>query len=272
MKIYSSAFIIWISIISFLATDALSQKSTVPTEVTVRAQSKDAKFIGTSMGGAYITITEVKSGEVLADGMAEGSTGDTQKLVRDPKQRYEQLSTPGAAKFEATLSLSEPVFVTISAVAPYAKKQAQVETSTQMWLIPGKDITGDGIILEIPGFVIDVLSPQTHQSLNSSEIEIRANIVMMCGCPTSEGGLWDSSEYEIEAIIKKDGKTIDSVPLNFTGQTSTYSASYTASENGVYEITVYAYHAKTGNTGVDKTTAIVSEQGTGNREQLGIRN
>lgn len=260
MKRYLPVFIIWISILSFFASDAFSQDNTIATDITVRAQSKDAKFIGTSMGGAYITITEVKTGKILAAGTTTGSTGDTQKLVRDPRQRYEQLSTPGAAKFEATLSLSEPVFVTVSAVAPFAKKQARVETSTQLWLIPGKDITGDGIILEIPGFVIDVLSPQTHQTLENTQMDIRANIVMMCGCPTSNGGLWDSSEYEIEAIIKKDGKTIDSVPLQFTGQTSTYATKYKAPGSGVYEITVYAYHAKTGNTGVDKTTTVISDQ------------
>lgn len=79
---------------------------------------------------------------------------------------------------------------------------------------------------------------------------------MMCGCPTSEGGLWDSSEYEIEALIKKDGNIIDTVPLAFTGQTSMFSAGYTAPERGVYEIIVTAYHDKTGNTGIGKSTVI----------------
>ncbi len=260
MKTYLNAGILLISCCCLFAAEAFSQSAAKETDIIVRAKSKDAKFIGTSMGGAFVTITEVETGKVLAKGLTAGSTGDTQKLVVDPVKRYESLSTPGAARFETTLNLSEPVFVTIKAVAPYAKKQAQVESSTQLWLIPGKDITGDGIILEIPGFVVDVLNPQTHQTVNDKQIEIRANIVMMCGCPTSDGGLWDSSEYEIKAMIKKDGEAIDSVPLAFTGQTSTFSANYTAPESGVYEITVYAYHDKTGNTGLDRTTVIVSEQ------------
>lgn len=260
MKTYVNAGILLISFCCLFSAEAFSQSAAKATDIIVRAKSKDAKFIGTSMGGAFVTITEVKTGEVLAEGVTEGSTGDTQKLVVDPVERYELLSTPGAAKFETTLNLSEPVFVTIKAVAPNAKKQAHVESSTQLWLIPGKDISGDGIILEIPGFVVDVLNPQTHQTVNDKQIEIRANIVMMCGCPTSDGGLWDSSEYEIKAMIKKDGKMVESVPLTFTGQTSTFSANYTAPENGVYEITVYAYHDKTGNTGLDRTTVIVSEQ------------
>jgi hypothetical protein len=83
---------------------------------------------------------------------------------------------------------------------------------------------------------------------------------MMCGCPTSDGGLWDSSEYQIEAMIKKDGEIIESLPLGFTGQTSTFSGDYTAPGSGTYEIIVHAYHDQTGNTGVDKTTVVVSEQ------------
>lgn len=259
MKTYLKAAVLLTAIFCLFTAEILSQTPAKPTDVIVRAQSKDAKFIGTSMGGAFITIEEVKTGEILAKGFTEGSTGDTQKLMRQPTKRYDKLSTPGAAKFETTLNLSEPTFVTVTAVAPYAKKQARVETSTQLWLIPGKDIVGDGIILEIPGFVIDVLNPQTHQTVNEKQLNIRANIVMMCGCPTSEGGLWDSSEFEIRAMIKKSGEMVDSVPLEFTGQTSTFSGSYTTPESGVYEIIVYAYHDKTGNTGVDKTTVIVSE-------------
>lgn len=259
MKYFLSIPILGIVACFLFASDVIAQSQTKSTKVVVRAQSKDAKFIGTSMGGALITIQNAETGELLAKGLTKGSTGNTQKLVVNSKQRYEQISTPDAAKFEAILKLSEPVLVTVKATAPYAKRQAQVSTSTQVWLIPGKDILGDGIILEIPGFVVDVLNPQTHQSLDGNRIHIKANIVMMCGCPTSDGGLWDSSDYEIQALIKKNGQSVQAVPLTFTGQTSTFSGNYTAAGSGAYEIIVYAYHARTGNTGVGKTTVIVNE-------------
>ncbi|MDZ7693059.1 MAG: hypothetical protein U5K69_18380 [Balneolaceae bacterium] len=222
----------------------------------MRAQSKDAKFIGSSMGGAKITIKNAETGELLATGETTGSTGDTGTLMQTPKERYMKLSTPGAAKFETSLEIQEPVFVTISATAPYAQRQSQVEVSTQLWLIPGKDISGDGIILEIPGFAVDVLNPQAHEVTSENGISIKANIVMMCGCPTSPGGMWDSSEYDINALVKQDGQLIETIPLNFTGKTSTFEATFTPPESGAYEITVYAYHDQTGNTGLDKTTVI----------------
>ncbi|MBT5659166.1 MAG: hypothetical protein HOJ02_03315, partial [Rhodospirillaceae bacterium] len=51
--------------------------SAEPTRLTVRVMAKDAKFIGTSIGGARITIRDVDTGELLAQGVTEGSTGNT---------------------------------------------------------------------------------------------------------------------------------------------------------------------------------------------------
>ncbi|MCH8873896.1 hypothetical protein IH824_14185, partial [candidate division KSB1 bacterium] len=73
--------------------------------------------------------------------------------------------------------------VTIEAQAPMAQKQSLIKSSTQVWLIPGKPIAGDGVIIEVGGFGVDVLMPQTHESikLNGSSVlvPIKANMVMM---------------------------------------------------------------------------------------------
>lgn len=237
---------------------AQSQSQSQSTKLVVRAKAKDAKFIGTSMGGAMIVVRDTETGEILAQGVTEGSTGDTGRLMDTPRTREMMLSTPGAAKFETSLALQEPLMVTIQATAPYAQKQSHVVVSTQIWMIPGKDITGDGIIMEIPGFAVDVLQPQAHEYTGKEEITVRANVVMMCGCPTSPGGLWDSSGYEIRALIKKEGEIIKTVPLGFTGKTSTYEGSFSP-EGSAYEIIVYAYDPETGNTGVDKTSVVIRQ-------------
>ena len=251
--------LVLLSLFLLLSPELLTAQGEATT-IVVRAKSKDAKFIGSSMGGAYIVIKHAETGQILASGKTEGATGDTERLMNTPHERHMQLSTPGAAKFETTLQLEEPVFVTVEATAPYAQAQSQVTSTTQLWLIPGKNITGDGILLEIPGFAVDVLAPQAHERTTSGEIPIRANLVMMCGCPTSPGGLWDSNEYEIPALVKKDGEQIESVPLSYAGKTSTFQGVFNPTESGAYEITVYAYHPVTGNTGLDKTTVIYSEQ------------
>lgn len=227
------------------------------TSVMIRAKAKDAKFIGSSIGGAKIIVRNNLTGEILAEGTTKGSTGNTEKIMKEDWKRRQDLSEENTAGFLAELDLEEPTFVTVEAYAPINKKQATVKSSTQLWLIPGKDILGDGIVLEIPGFVVDILSPQTHEALSSEEnITIKANIVMMCGCPVTEGGIWDASQYELNAKITGEDGTSSEVALTQTEKSSTFSAE-TKLAPGLYEVMVYAFDPKTGNAGVDKTNIIV---------------
>nr|MBC8412927.1 hypothetical protein [bacterium] len=48
----------------------------VPTKVVVKARSKDAKFIGSSMGVAAIVLRDSVSGKVLAEGLTSGGAGE----------------------------------------------------------------------------------------------------------------------------------------------------------------------------------------------------
>ena len=71
-----------------------------------------------------------------------------------------------------------------------------------------KDILGDGIILEIPGYIIDILKPRTHQyiplkTIKDKPFQFQANIVMMCGCVIDKGGVWDSEEIDVKGILKR---------------------------------------------------------------------
>lgn len=228
------------------------------TSVTIRAKAKDAKFIGSSIGGAKILVKNALTGEIMAEGVTIGSTGNTDLIMKQDQKRYQQLSDENTAGFTANLDIEEPVFVTVEAYAPFNKKQAMVMSSTQLWVIPGKHITGDGLVLEVPGFVVDILSPQTHERISQdSSIEIRANIVMMCGCPVTEGGLWDVSQYEVKAVITDSEGNSMEVEMNQKEKASTFIAE-TKLENGLYEVLVYAFDPKSGNTGVDKTNIIIN--------------
>ncbi|PKD20213.1 hypothetical protein APR41_14620 [Salegentibacter salinarum] len=228
------------------------------TSVMVRALAKDAKFIGSSIGGAKVIIRNAETGEILDLGLTSGSTGDTKLILQTPKERYDKLTDKNTAGFEAKLNIEEPTFINVEAHAPINKKQAKVVSSTQLWVIPGKDITGDGVVLEVPGFVVDILSPQTHERINASdELSLKANIIMMCGCPVTEGGVWDANQYEVKAIISAEDKESREITLNSTDKPSTFAAN-TSLEKGYYTITIYAFDPVTGNTGVDKTNIIIN--------------
>jgi hypothetical protein len=224
------------------------------TSVMIRVKAKDAKFIGTSMGGAKVIVRDEGTGNILAEGFTEGGTGDTDVLMKNPITRGSQLTDENTAGFLAKLNIEKPVFANVEAFAP---GENRVKSTTQLWIIPGKDIIGDGLVIEIPGFAINILSPQTHQSIGANkEIEIKTKIIMMCGCPITKGGLWDADQYEVKAVISKDGKQERTLDLKVLEQASTFSGKVVLVP-GDYEILVYAFDPVSGNTGLDKTNIIV---------------
>lgn len=243
-----------------LAAAGPLQAQPVDTDIVVRAKARDGKFIGSSVGGAMIRIKDADSGKILAEGVTEGGTGNTDLIMKTPKTRYSSI-TENAASFKATLAIEKPVFLTIEVLAPYIKKQARTLSQTQTWLVPGKPIAGDGLTVEVPGMIVDILSPGTHlyTPLKQAPYEIKANVVMMCGCIVTPGGLWDGSAMEIAAIVDKDGRRYKTVPLQMQEAMNTFSAQLKPDAPGNYRITVYAYDPKTGNTGIDQTSFVVTD-------------
>ncbi|WP_375324244.1 hypothetical protein [Flagellimonas sp. GZD32] len=233
------------------------------TKLMVRAKAKDAKFVGSSIGGAYVMVKNGVTGEILAEGKTTGSTGNTGLIMKSAHERFTQLSDDKTAGFLAVVDIDEPTFVRVEIISPINKKNAQIHASTELWLIPGKDILGDGVVVEIPGFVVDILSPNTHQymsleSAQKSGVEIEANIVMMCGCPIEKGGVWDSNQMEVKALVQKDGDSFSEITMDNPKQNS-FKGHLDIKESGYYQITVYAYNATTGNTGVDKINFVIRE-------------
>ena len=232
-----------------------------PTTIIIRAKAKDAKFIGSSVGGAQVMVYHKLTGELLTQGITTGSTGNTGRIMREAHDRYFALADDNTAKFTAVVDIDEPTLLQIKVTAPVNQRQAAVVSTTEIWAIPGKDILGDGVVLEIPGFIIDVLAPRTHQflpfdQLDKQELPIEANIVMMCGCTISDGGLWDANKMEVKALVKHNGTFLTEVDLQISSP-NLFRGVAKIQESGLYEIVVYAYDPITGNTGVDKVNMVV---------------
>ncbi len=249
-------------LLTVTATIILGSASAEETRIDVRVISKGAKFVGTSMGGAEIVIADADTGRLLAQGKTAGSTGDTERIMRERLPHHAAVSTEDAAVFQAEVDLEEPRRVKVTARGPLAQPQAINTVSVTQWVVPGRHITGgDAMTLELPGFVVDVLSPPAHQKISdlgdAVDVSVEANVTMMCGCPIEPGGLWDANQFMVSAIVKRNGEKVDEVPLRFAGSTSRFTASLSVREPGSYEITVYAFDPTNGNTGVDKTTFIV---------------
>jgi hypothetical protein len=235
----------------------------VETTVVVRAKAKDAMFIGTSFGGARVVVRNAETGEILAQGLTEGGTGDPDVVMAETIRRGAGVTDARTARFKAVLNLNEPTLATIEVVAPRSQGQAMIRASTQVWLIPGKELGVDGLTLEIPGFAVDLLEPRAAGRIGLSDgkatIPVSANVVMMCGCPVTPGGIWDAARYEVAAMIFRDGDVIGTVPLTYAGESNKFAGTVEVHSSGTYDLRVYAYDPRTGNTGVDRTVIRVVE-------------
>ena len=152
------------------------------TTITVRVKTKDAKFLGSSMGGAMIIIRDYWTGELLAQGKTQGETGDSEKIMHRPWERGQPLSDLTSAAFTANLELEEPRLIQVTACGPLAQPQSMNHVSSTQWVLPGKHITGgDAWILELPGFAVQVFQPPNHASFDhgSGQLQIQASLIMM---------------------------------------------------------------------------------------------
>ena len=61
--------------------------------------------------------------------------------------------------------------------------QSVAKSTVQTWLIPGRSVTGDGLMVEIPGFAVHVVAPLAHEVValagGKAKVPLVANVVMM---------------------------------------------------------------------------------------------
>jgi hypothetical protein len=228
--------------LALLASSALAE----PTHVMVRAQAQDAKFIGDHTGGVQITLTDARTGKVLAKGLTRGGTGDTPRIMKAPRVRGAQLTDADSAGLDAVVDISEPTLLHIQAVGPVGKAASSIEVSSTLWVIPGRDIVGDGVVLTFPGLVVEPGASVEADGL----IHLQAKISPMCGCPIDAGGLWDAANYAVRATLLRRGKPYAETSLAFTGRTGEYAGSLQKPADGHYTVRFVATDAKTPNAGV----------------------
>lgn len=232
-----------------------STASAEPTEIAVRVISKGGKFIGSPIGGMHIVLRDALTAVVLAEGVLRGGSGNTERIMT--RARRGELSDASVATFRATLDLDEPRLIEVQAVGPFGQPQASVRVSSMQWVVPGRPVTGgDAWTLEVPGLAVDILDPPAYRRLDkeSADVEVRTNVVMMCGCAIEAGGTWDAKRLQVEAILRSEGRMIGRYALSYAGIASEFKTRVPVKEPGSYELIVTAYDASNGNTGVDRTT------------------
>lgn len=230
-----------------------------PTDITVHVKAKGSKFIGSSMGGARIVIKEAMTGKILDEGKTAGGSGNTERIMKKALRSTQPLTDEHTARYEATIDLQEPTLIQVEAFGPLSQLQSAQTASATQWIIPGKHITGgDAFFLILPGMIVDIKEPAASSSFElGTSLNISAYIGMGCGCPITPGGLWDSDALEIKAMVSRDKEKVTDTDLIYAGTPSRFQGQLKLTEPGIYEILVYVYDPRNGNTGLDRTTVIL---------------
>jgi len=236
-----------------------AQTGSKETKVMIRAVARDAKVIGTHVGGARITVKDIATGEILAQGMQQGGTGDTDVIMKKPHTRGMSVyNTPDASGFLAVLHIDKPTVVEISAEGPLGNAQATQRTTKTMLLVPGEDVLGEGILLEIHGFIVTAISPLADAKVKAgSPFEVKATVMMACGCPTEPDGLWDANKIHVVARLLRDGKVQSEIPMTYAGVQNTFHADIPATEAGPLELQILSMDAASANFGMLKEAVAI---------------
>jgi hypothetical protein len=175
-----------------------------PTHLMVRAQSLDAKFLGTHTGGVAITVTDVRLGKVISAGMITGGTGDTARIMQTAYARGEAISDADTAGYDAALNIEVPNLVHVDARGPLDAPAAAITVSSIIWMLPGRNVLGDGLVLIFPGLIV---TPATTRNPDGT-LRIDAKVTMMCGCPITPGGIWDTNDYTVTGYVLDNGHVV----------------------------------------------------------------
>ena len=238
-----------------------------PTTVLVRVVAHGAMVLGREVGGARVTITDVTTGQILATGLQQGEAGDQNQIMRTPHMMEEPIySTRPSAAFTTTLHLQKPALVDISAEGPLAYPGAMQKASKTLLLIPGQDLTQDGIVLHLHGYLVQIERPKPREALIAKDdVKLRASVRTLSGSLVRPYGDWDSRKIRIYGEVVIGDRTVERLQMFYDVGSRTFEAPFfVPSLKEVPEgiiLRVIATDLATGNTGMDQANyPVLSER------------
>ncbi|HET6675674.1 MAG TPA: hypothetical protein VFG71_10060, partial [Nitrospiraceae bacterium] len=199
-----------------------------PTRILVRVVAHGAMVLGREVGGARVTVTDVATGQILASGIQQGEMGDQNQIMRTPHLMEEpRYSSRPAAFFSATLDLLKPTLVEITAEGPLAYPSAAQRASETVLLIPGHDMTNDGIVIHLYGYLVQIEHPKPGESLVSKEdVILRASVRTLSGSLVRPHGDWDSRKLHIYGEVLIGDRVIERLQMFYSGDKSHFEAPF----------------------------------------------
>jgi hypothetical protein len=223
--------------------------------------------LGREVGGARITITDLATGSILATGLQQGEAGDQNQIMRTPHMMEEPVysSRPSAA-FTTILQLQKPTLVEISAEGPLAYPAALQRTSQTLLLIPGQDLTNDGIVLHLYGYLIQIERPRPREPLIAKDdVKLRASVRTLSGSLVRPHGDWDSRKILIYGELLIGDRVIERLQMFYDEGSRSFEAPFFVPPSkdvpdGI-TLRVIATDLSTGNSGISQVNyPVLSER------------
>ncbi|HLZ36008.1 MAG TPA: hypothetical protein VKP13_18545 [Nitrospira sp.] len=238
-----------------------------PTTILVRVVAHGAMVLGREVGGARITITDVDTKQILATGIQQGEAGDQNQIMRTPHLMEEAVySTRPAAAFTTTLELRRPTVVEIAAEGPLGYPASLRRVTKTVVLIPGQDLTSDGIVLQLYGYLVQIEHPKPGEALIAKDdVKLRASIRTLSGTLVRPHGDWDSRKIRIYGELLIGERIVERLQMFYTSDTGGFEAPFFVprekdAPDGI-TLRVVAMDTTTGNSGVGTANySVLSER------------
>jgi hypothetical protein len=198
------------------------------TTVLVRVVAHGAMVLGRDVGGARVTITDIGTGRILATGLQQGDSGDQNQIMRTPHVIGEPIysSRPSAA-FTATLDIQQPTVVEVSAEGPLAYPAALQKASKTLLLIPGQNLTHDGIVLHLYGYLVEINQPKPREALTArDDVRLRASVRTLSGSVVRPHGDWDSRKLRIYGEVLIGDRIVERLQMFYDEASRTFEAPF----------------------------------------------
>jgi hypothetical protein len=237
------------------------------TTILVRVVAHGSMVLGREVGGARVTITDVATKQILATGIQQGEAGDQNQIMRTPHMMEEAIySSRPSASFSTTLELRTPTLVEISAEGPLAYPAALQRTTKTVLLVPGQDLTNDGIVLHLYGYLIQIEGPKPGDSLIAKDdVKLRASVRTLSGALVRPHGDWDSRKIRIVGEVLIGDRIVERLQMFYSGDSSSFEAPFFVpavkdAPNGL-RLRVVATDLSTGNSGMGTASySVLSER------------
>lgn len=168
-----------------------------------------------------------------------------------------RLDTEGAAKFETSLELDRPTWITVEVTAPLGTAHHTASAQRSFLMLPGRPIAGDGIVLELSGLIVNLLAPHPETKLTpGATVRVEVGVKLLCTCPIYEGSLWDAKDYRVEAELWRGKRLVTTTLLSISKQENIFAGELALprlpkDESATFELRVTAGNDQRANYGAD---------------------